>query len=76
MIGKTLVMGNTFAFIYSRLDQSTVAHRQVFLERYMQQLCTSPSIGMSGELRNFLDYELHLNEISVTPSNAALQRVP
>jgi hypothetical protein len=42
----------------------------------MQQLCTSPIIGISGELRNFLDYELHLNEITVTPSNATLQRVP
>ncbi|KAI9564660.1 hypothetical protein GHT06_008401 [Daphnia sinensis] len=61
---------------FSRLDQNTVAHRQVFLERYMQQLCTSPVIGMSRELRNFLDYELHLNEINVTPSSATLQRVP
>jgi hypothetical protein len=60
----------------SRLDQNTVAHRQVFLERYMQQLCNSPIIGMSAELRNFLDYELHLNEITVTPSNTTLQRVP
>lgn len=42
----------------------------------MQQLCTSPAIGMSAELRNFLDYELHLNEINVTPSSATLQRVP
>uniref|UniRef100_A0A0P5LRA2 Sorting nexin-19 n=1 Tax=Daphnia magna TaxID=35525 RepID=A0A0P5LRA2_9CRUS len=61
---------------FSRLDQNTVAHRQIFLERYMQQLCTSPAIGMSAELRNFLDYELHLNEINVTPSSATLQRVP
>ncbi|XP_057371399.1 sorting nexin-19-like [Daphnia carinata] len=61
---------------FSRLDQNTVAHRQIFLERFMQQLCTSPAIGMSRELRNFLDYELHLNEINVTPSSATLQRVP
>lgn len=60
----------------SRLDQNTVAHRQVFLERYMQQLCTSTIIGSSGALRNFLDYELHLNEITVTSSSTALNRVP
>lgn len=62
--------------MFSRLDQNTVAHRQIFLERYMQQLCTSTIIGTSGELRNFLDYELHLNEVTVTTSSTALNRVP
>lgn len=42
----------------------------------MQQLCNSPVIGVSGELRNFLDYELHLNEPNITTSNAAFNRVP
>ena len=64
------------AFLRSRLDQNTVAHRQGFLERYLQELVASPSLGISNELRQFLEYELHLNENNSAPSSAALQRVP
>lgn len=59
---------------FSRLDQNTVAHRQIFLERYMQQLCRSTVIGTSTELRQFLEYELPMNDTSQISST--LNRVP
>jgi hypothetical protein len=59
---------------FSRLDQNTVAHRQIFLERYLQQLCRSNVIGTSTELRQFLDYELPLNDAIQT--SFSINRVP
>ena len=49
---------------FSRLDQNTVAHRQGFLERYMQQLVNCVVIRTCSEMRQFLDYELNVNESS------------
>ena len=52
---------------YSRLDPNTVAHRQSFLERYMQQLINCVPIRICSELRQFLDYEVNLNESTSSP---------
>ncbi len=41
----------------------------------MSHLAGSVPISTCAELRQFLDYELHLNEVSSAPSSAALQRV-
>ena len=61
----------------SRLDQNTVNHRRMFLERYMEQLCVTPATAASAELRLFLDYELpDGNKEAATPTTLAPQRVP
>lgn len=67
-------MDCVFVSTFSRLDKNTVCHRRMFLERYLQQLCNSMYIGTSAVLRQFLDYESDLNEVTV--SNMASQRVP
>lgn len=67
-----LILGyNRGGCIYSRLDHNTVAHRQSFLERYMQQLINCVAIRTCSELRLFLDYEVNFNE-----STSQSPRVP